>query len=145
MSLTELNSEEFINQLQKFSNNRIKNSEDIIRIFETINKYDLQNQFDDLLFYAKGIVGILRIIRNKDNNFSDEYFNKLKSELHLSTEAVIANLKEISTQTGNFINQIFTDKYYVLTQENIMNLYSLCEDLNYVKMYLNDLRREKHN
>lgn len=145
MNYYELASDEFITKLQEFSNNRIKNSEDLVRIFDTINKYNLQNQFEDLLFSAKSIVGMLRIIRNKDNSFSDEYFNKIKTELQLSTETVINNLKAISTKTSNFIDQIFNEKYYVLTQENIFNLYSLCEDLNFVKMYLNDLRREKHN
>ncbi len=145
MNYTELNSEEFLTKLQGFSDNRIKNIEDLTRIFDIIIKYGLQNQFEKLLFSAKSIVGLLRIIRNKDNNFSDAYFSTLKSELQTNTESVITKLQEISQKGGNFINQIFTDKYYVLTQENIQNLYSLCEDMNHVKMYLNDLIRKKHN
>ena len=131
---------ELLSDIISFSNNRIINHEDLERLFEIVIANNLVDVFNKLLFSSKVITGLLKIIQNSDNNFDDDYFDKIKNELKDNTLIVVNSLKEISQQGSNFLNSIFEEKYYLLKSESLQNLYLLCNDLNFVKMYLNDNR-----
>lgn len=138
MNLSKINVPEFVNQLNEYSNFQLQNIEDITRILEIVKKNELYNTFEDILFSAKAFNGLIRIIRNSENKFDDDYFNKLKSEIKNNTEIVVNGLKIISEKGGTFIAEIFNEKYFLLTTECINNLSLLCSDLEYIKLYNND-------
>ncbi|MFH0736834.1 MAG: hypothetical protein V1773_18535 [bacterium] len=131
---------ELLLDIQSFSNNRINSHEDIERLFEIVIENNLIDVFNKLLFSSKVITGLLKIIQNSDNKFDESYFNKIKNELKDNTIIVVNCLKEISLHGSNFLNSIFEEKYYLLKSDSLQNLYLLCNDLNFVKMYLNDNR-----
>ncbi len=131
---------ELLNDIILFSNNKIVNNEDLERLFEIVITNNLGEPFEKMLFSSKVITGLLRIIQNSDNYFDEIYFSKIKNELKDNTLTVVNCLKDISGYGSNFLNSIFEEKYYLLNSECLQNLYLLCSDLNFVKMYLNDIK-----
>ncbi len=138
MTLGEINVEEFINSLNDFSNNKLNNIEDLKRILEIVKNNNLFSVLENVLFSAKAFNGLMRIIKNSDNKFDNNYFEKLRNEIKYHTEIMIGGLKEISLKGGSFINEILTEKYFQLTTESLSNLSLLASDLEYVKLYFND-------
>jgi len=138
MNLVEIEISQFLNILQDYSNNKLKNTEDIKRILEIVKKQNSDELFNKMLFSAKAFNGLMRIIKKSDNIFEDIYFNKLKEEIKQHTEILLDCLKEISLQGGTFLNGIFTEKYFQLTTESMQNLSSLSNDLEYIKIYINE-------
>jgi len=145
MNLTNKNSKELFEKILDFSSDKITNKQDIERLLEIAINKTMDKEFESILFSAKAITGLMRIIRNRDNKFEDEYFNKLKTELTNNVNSVISGLKEITNAGGSFLNEIFDEKYYQIKSDSLQNLYSLCSDLEYVKMYFNDLKSENKN
>jgi len=62
-----LNTSDFINEVDKFSKSRLKRKAELIRIYEEAVKNNNQKLFDELVFTAKYVQGLLRIV--KGGNF----------------------------------------------------------------------------
>jgi hypothetical protein len=54
-------------------------------------------------------------------------------------------LDELITYANDFLKAIFKNKYFELSQQGIANLNELCSDLSFLKLYLNDNKRESFN
>ncbi len=138
MKLQEIDINSFLQSVNKHSGNKLQNLEDLTRLFEIAKNNNLNDALEKVIFSAKAFNGLMRIIKNIDNKFDDAYFEKLKIEIKYHTEIVMGGIKEISEKGGSFISEIFTDKYLTLSTECMQNLSTLCGDLEYVKLYLND-------
>lgn len=138
MNLHEIEINSFLKSVNEHSGNKLKNLEDLTRLFEIANNNNLTTVLEKIIFSAKAFNGLMRIIKNIDNKFDDAYFEKLKLEIKHHTEVVMNGLKEISEKGGSFIAEIFAEKYLTLSTECMQNLSILCSDLEYVKLYLND-------
>ena len=137
------NAEQFVEKLDKFSSNKLKNKEDLTRIINTAFKYSTENLIKDASFSAKYIQGLVKIIRRGDTDIEEDYFIKIKKELADNLEKIKSNLKEIMKGESSFITNIFNEKYFELSQDAMNNLLDLCDDLGWVKVYLNEYKEIK--
>jgi hypothetical protein len=117
------------------------NKEDVSRILELAYKNDKINALEDLTFSAKFVKGLVKIIKSTTNEMGEEYFNKIKREYSENLEKLKENLSEIIEGGSDFIKNVFNDKYLQISQKNLENLNSLCDDLSNVKLYLNDQKK----
>ncbi len=137
-----LEAEKFCSEAEQFSRGEFNQKEDVIRVTELSLKNHDRNYLDNLAFNAKYTQGLLRIIRNRANNIEDEYFTKIQKEYTQKIQEVKAQLEELLSGSGGFINSIFNEKYFLITPQALENLNLLCADLGKVKSYLNE---KKHS
>lgn len=133
--------EEFCIAVDEFAKGKLNNAEDLTRIMEIVFKTDKKSLLEDLSFSAKYSQGLLKIIQNRSNDFEDEYFNKVKEEYTAVITKVRSLLEEIIENGSGFIKNIYKEKYLSMTHESLHNLNILIDDLSWLKMYLNDLKR----
>lgn len=133
--------DEFYDGLVNFSRGKVKNEDDIKRLIELAIKENKLNDLEEIAFSAKITKGLLRIIQNRENTIEDEYFEKIKKEYSENIQKVKIGLEELINHGSDFIKNIFNEKYFLLTHESLANLNNLCGDLEWVKMYLNDIKR----
>lgn len=133
--------DEFYDGLVNFSRGKIQNEDDIKRLIELAIKENKLNDLEEIAFSAKFTKGLLRIIQNRENTIEDEYFEKIKKEYSENIQKVKIGLEELINHGSDFIKNIFNEKYFLLTHESLANLNNLCGDLEWVKMYLNDIKR----
>ena len=133
--------DEFYDGLVNFSRGKIQNEDDIKRLIELALKEEKLHDLEEIAFSAKFTKGLLRIIQNRENTIEDEYFEKIKKEYSENIQKVKIGLEELINHGSDFIKNIFNEKYFLLTHESLANLNNLCGDLEWVKMYLNDIKR----
>ena len=127
--------------VEEISKGELQSAEDVERLIGiavTNNKLDLLEQ---LSFQAKFSKGLFQIIRNSSNEIDPEYFKKIEAELTESIGKIKNLFSEIISDSDNFIKNIFEEKYFSMTRTSLSNLSILCEDLGYLKLYFNDLKR----
>lgn len=133
--------EEFSSHVNTFANGRLNNVEDLTRLTELFFKEEKFDQLEDLAFSAKYAQGLLKIIRDRSNNFEDDYFEKIRSEYTEAIKKIRKILDEIIGSSASFLKGIFSDKYLSMTHESLNNLNQLINDLSWVKIYLNEKKR----
>lgn len=132
-----------ISGVEVISNGRLNFKEDLQRLIEISILNNRIKYLEDFSFRARYSQGLLKIIQNRDNKFEDEYFAKVKNEFTESIKKIRSDLEEILSVASDFIKQIFNEKYLQITQQSIANLNLLCNDLGFLKIYFNDLKRNK--
>jgi hypothetical protein len=135
--------EDFCIAVDEFAKGKLNNAEDLTRLTEIIYRIEKENLLEDISFSAKYAQGLLKIIQNRNNNFEDEYFEKIKIEYTTAVKNVRGILEEIINNGSSFIKNIFKEKYLSMTHESLQNLNLLIDDLSWVKVYNNDVKRSK--
>ncbi len=130
-----------ISGVEEISNGRLNFKEDLQRLIEASFLNNKMKYLEDLSFQAKYSQGLLKIIQNRDNKIEDEYFVKVQNEFMESVLNIKEILETLLSQSSEFIKQIFREKYLQMTQQSLNNLNLLCNDLGFVKIYFNDLKR----
>jgi hypothetical protein len=115
----------------KFSR-KMKNKE-VINLVINSFKGD-KNAFEDLLFISKYLSGILRAAAKPDNPPNAVLYK----EIITGIEKVKGILKLFLTEKYNEIGEI----YFRQDNENLASLTTLLSDLELLKFYINDLKRE---
>ena len=136
-----LEAEKICNSVEDIAKGHLNNKEDLLRITEIALQNHKMELLEDLAFHAKFLQGLVNIIQNRDNKIEEEYFAKVKSEMLQSIEKVQRLLSELLEFASDFLKTIYKEKYFQMSREAISNLNSLCSDLSYLKLYLNDVKR----
>ncbi len=133
--------EDFCIAVDEFAKGKLNNAEDLTRLTEIMYKINKENLLEDISFSAKYSQGLLKIIQNRNNNFEDDYFEKIKEEYTNAIKNIRTMLEEIVENGSSFIKNIYKEKYLSMTHESLHNLNLLIDDLSWVKIYLNELKR----
>ena len=141
MSDFSVEAEKICNTVEDISRGSLINKEDLRRIIEIALQNKRMDLLEELAFNAKYTQGLVSVIQKQDNKIDDEYFAKVKDELVQSFENVKFLLEELMKLGSDFLSTIFKEKYLELSQQGLFNLNNLCSDLGYLKLYLNDLKR----
>jgi len=136
-----LEAEKICNSVEDIAKGNLNNKEDLLRITELALKNNNLSLLEDLSFHAKFSQGLISIIQKSDNKIDDDYFEKVKAELIKSLEKVKKLFEELLIPANDFLKTIFKEKYLEMTQQSLSNLRDLCNDLGYLKLYFNDVRR----
>jgi hypothetical protein len=134
--------DELFNSVLKMSHHKIKRGEDLKRIIETAYQFDLKDELEQLAFSGKFSNGLFKIIQAGGGTFEPEYFEKIKVEYTESLQEVKNRIEKILEKSSDFFSGIFREKYFTLSHEALKNLADLCADLNYLKIYINEIKRK---
>lgn len=135
--------EKIITDIEEISGRVLKSKEDFRIILEASLKNKKIVELNELAFQAKFVTGLLSVIKKREAIVDDEYFKKVGEEFKHAYEKINVILHEILKESSDFVKNIFNEKYFSLSQTSLQNLNILCEDLSYLKLYLNDLKQKK--
>jgi hypothetical protein len=134
---------EVISELKKISNDKLNAQEDLERIISTSIQFNQIKELEAVSFQAKYIHGLIRVIQKRETIVDESYSIKIKEELVNGYENLKNGLKKITQNCTPFIQQVFEEKYFQLTQSSLKNLNLLSEDLSILKLYFNDLKTKE--
>jgi hypothetical protein len=124
-----------------FSEARLKRKEDLDKLFSVITSSN-KNLFDTLLFKSKYIKGLMRIFKESSKN-ADFKRDLIKEDLSDNIRQAKELLKNITRSADEDIKLYFESNYYVTTPDALVRLDELMSDLEWTKMYLNDIKHKK--
>lgn len=134
---------EIITSLKKISNDKLLAQDDLEKIISTSIEFNLVKELEAVSFQAKYIHGLIRVIQKRETMADESYSIKIKEELVTGYENLKSGLKKIIVKCSPFIQNIFEEKYFQLTQTSLKNLNLLAEDLTTLKLYFNDLKTKE--
>lgn len=129
-----------VEEVESLSKNKLKMKDDLERLIGLSIKHNRTSVLEDTAFKAKYLQGLYAIIQRGESSVEGEVFVRYMNEYRENIEEIKKNLGSIIEDSGNFIKNIFAEKYLSMTQESLSNLNRLIYDLGWYKMYLNDLK-----
>jgi hypothetical protein len=136
--LDNISSKEFLEKIYNFSNQKLKQKEDLERLIEISYNNNNFSLLEKTAFIAKYLQGLFNIIQRGDKIINEEIFARYSKEFSDNTELLKKHLKDLLKNSSDFYKKIFEEKYFSLTQVSISNLNELCFDLSWLKMYINE-------
>lgn len=141
---SEQNPADFIEEVEKFSKIKLKRKAELIRIYEEAQKNQKEKLFDDIVFTAKYVQGLMRAVKTASGNSDISNIEQIKKDFSDNVNKVITQIREIITNADDEMKSYFEKTYFEMTQQGFLNLNELLYDLEWCKMYMNSLKR-KHN
>lgn len=134
---------DFVEEIEKFSGAKLHRKIDLLRIYEEIQQNDNVKLFEDLIFNAKYVMGLLRVVQSSTNIPDIKNLEQIKKDFSENMEKVINQLRVIVKPGTDDLRKYFEETYFKLTQENFIHLSELLSDLEQTKKYMNSLKREE--
>jgi len=141
----ENNPSEFIDEVEKFSGTNLNRKAELIRIYEESLKSGKEKNFEDLIFTAKYLRGLMRVLQKGSDNPEVQSLDKIKKDFSANLKKVVDQLEKITENSDEGLKNHFEENYFKMSQEGLINLNELLADLEWVKIYLNDQKRQKNN
>jgi hypothetical protein len=136
MSISEKTTD-LILDIIEYSNGKIRNDFELSVLLESGYFTDKKPLFEELIFKAKFLYGMLNIF---SGNPEREYFEKLMPEFAGKLTEFTGLIKNIIKECDDTVIKIFSDKYFVLNPEVMPRLAILITDLTACKDYFNDMK-----
>ena len=135
-------------------------NDNFIREVETCTKYNLQRkpdlkklidisvsnnkvkEFEELTFTAKYICGMMRVLKNAPAISEVQNTEQIKEDLNNNLKKILEQLRVIIKIGDNEMQNYFEKNYLSFSSQNIVNINQLLSDLEFVKKYINYLKRK---
>ncbi|MGE5807369.1 MAG: hypothetical protein ACM34M_16355 [Ignavibacteria bacterium] len=139
------NPADFVNEVEKFSGSKLNRKAELLLIVQEAEKNNKHNAFEDLIFTAKYVVGLMRITKSATENPEEKNMDYMKKDFSANIQKVIALLKEILSSSDTPARNYFEQNYFLLKQKALFNMNELLSDLDWTKSYLNEsIRKRMH-
>lgn len=133
----------FCDEVEKFSENKLLVKSDLqTLVFAAVNLLN-QELFFSIAFTAKYVQGLLRVIQQAGTNPEINNLQQIKTDLTENMEKISGDLRTLLAGSSSEIKAAFEAKYLALTSESFANMRKLLNDLEWVKIYQNQLKRAK--
>lgn len=131
---------EILSEVDKLSAGQLYFRDDLERLIDLAISKERISLLEELSFHAKFSAGILNIVQKKSSTVEEQYFVKAVDEYTQAVEKIRKMLSELVSTGSEFIQSVFAEKYFQLSQQCLSNLNFLCSDLSYLKLYFNDAK-----
>ena len=139
MNFTDKN---FLTGVEEYTGNLLQKKEDIKKIIELVAAEKKVDEFEKLVFTAKYISGMMRVVKNAPGIPEVSSVDNIKKDLNENMKKGIEQLKEIIAHGGENVGDYFNKMYFNLSTQNFTNITQLFSDLESVKKYMNHLKRQ---
>lgn len=136
-----LSDEDFIKQAENFTGHIFNEKNDVREIIDAAFAAGKEKEFDELIFTAKYLRGLIRVIKKAPGIPEVENVDKTKEDISENFKKITGQLRSILSAAEDKIQNFFEEKYLALSAESIANLNLLLEDLEAVKKYSNFIKR----
>jgi hypothetical protein len=122
--------------------NKLKNIDDITLLYESASKTGQTDLFEKTAFTAKYINGLKRVISSGSSNPEVKNIEQIKKDLIDNYNKITEQMNQLISKESEERKEIFTNKYLEVSGEGFTRLNSLIDDLDRVKIFLNDQKRK---
>lgn len=137
------NATSFCEEVEKFSQSRLLVKSDLqTLVFTAVNSLN-EELFFSIAFTAKYVQGLLRVIQQAGTNPEIKNLQQIKIDLTENMEKISLDLRTLLAGSSSENKAAFEEKYLALTAESFANMRNLLNDLEWVKIYQNQLKRAK--
>jgi len=133
----------FCDEVEEFSNMKLLVKADL-QILASAAVHSLQQElFFSIAFSAKYVQGLIRVLQQAGTNPEIKNLDQIKKDLTENMEQITANLKILLANESTEVKREFEEKYLSLSSDAFAKLLNLLNDLEWVKIYQNHLKRIK--
>jgi hypothetical protein len=132
----------FLTGVEEYTGSLLQKKEDIKKIIELVAAEKKEEEFEKLVFTAKYISGMMRVLKNAPGIPEVSSVDHVRKDLNENMKKGIEQLKEIISFSNEDEKDYFEKTYFTLTTQNFNNLTQLFSDLESVKKYMNHLKRQ---
>lgn len=132
---------DFVNEVEKFSKSRLKRKAELIRIYEEALENQKEKLFDDLVFTAKYVQGLMRAVKSGTNNPDISNMEQIKKDFSDNVKKIVEQIRKIIASSGEDMKSHFENTYFEMSQQGFLNLSEILNDLEWSKMYMNEKKR----
>jgi hypothetical protein len=132
----------FLDDVEKFSGKSLNKKDDLADIIEAYKSSKKFEDFEILSFTGKYVNGLFKVLENSTKIPEVENVDHIKKDLSENMEKVFSQLKEITSYMNAKNKMLIEENYLKLSQSSLQNLKQLVEDLDFIKKYLNFLKRK---
>ncbi|MEW5841663.1 MAG: hypothetical protein AB1775_00205 [Bacteroidota bacterium] len=133
---------EILNAVDQLCGGRINFRDDLERLIDLAASKNKMPLLEEISFNAKFSAGLLNVVQKKNSTVDEEYFMKAVEEYTQVIEKIKNLLRGMISSDSEFIQSVFAEKYFQLSQQSLSNLNLLCADLSYLKLYFNDVKNK---
>jgi len=133
----------FCDEVEKFSENKLLVKQDLLTLVSSAINSLNEELFFSIAFSAKYVQGLLRVIQQAGTNPEIKNLQQIKNDLTENMEKISNDLRTILAGSEIEVKEMFAEKYLTLTAESFANFRLLLNDLEWVKIYQNQLKRTK--
>jgi hypothetical protein len=135
-----LSDKNFLTGVEDYTGGLLQKKNDIIKIIEIAVAEDKLELFEKLIFTAKYISGMMRVVKNAPGIPEVNSTDHVRKDLNENMKKGIEQLKELIAFSNE--RDYFDKTYFTLSAQNLSNLTQLFSDLESVKKYMNHLKRQ---
>ena len=135
------NSRELLKQVDEFSNFKLTRRDDLQIIFTEGVKEENNKLFEDLVFTAKYVQGLMKVMKMGQENSEVKSLEHVKIDLAKNMEKVVNQIREILSGSSQSDKNYIEDNFLQMNPDAFKNLNELLSDLDWTKKYLNHLKR----
>ena len=132
----------FLTGVEEYTGSPLQKKEDIKKIIELVAAEKKEEEFEKLVFTAKYISGMMRVLKNAPGIPEVSSVDHVRKDLNENIKKGIEQLKEIITFGSESVGDYFNKMYFNLSTQNFSNITQLFSDLESVKKYMNHLKRQ---
>ena len=137
-----LSDKNFLANVEEYSSNPLQRKDDLKKIIDVVTGGGKEDEFEKLIFTAKYICGMIRLLKNAPGMPEVSSTDHVKNDLNENMKKGIEQLKEIISFSDGSHQAYFEKKYFTLSPQNFANISELFSDLESVKKYINHLKRQ---
>ncbi len=137
--------ENFIDEVDVFSNNQLKRKEDLHKIYNESLTNNTTHLFEELSFTAKYVCGLLKVLKSGTATPEMKNLEHVKNDLSTNLKKIIEQINHILIHSEDSIKNYFEENYLKLNHASFQNMNELIYDLDWTKKFLNDFKRGKLN
>ena len=134
-------SRELLKRVDEFSNFKLQKRDDLQIIFTEGVKEENNKLFEDLVFTAKYVQGLMKVMKMGQENSEVKSLEHVKIDLTKNMEKVVEQIREIVSGSSQSDKDYIEKTFLQMNAEAFKNLNEILADLDWTKKYLNDLKR----
>lgn len=132
----------FLAEVENYTSSPLQRKDDIGKIIDVVNVNKKNEEFEKLIFTAKYICGMIRVLKSAPGIPEVGSTDHVKNDLNENIKKGIEQLKEIIFLSNESDQEYFDRTYFTLSPQNFNNISQLFSSLESVKKYINYLKRK---
>ncbi|HEY7751134.1 MAG TPA: hypothetical protein VH917_02490 [Ignavibacteriaceae bacterium] len=138
-----MNSKEtnLLDEVENFTGKILNSKDDLVWLYNLSVESGNEKEFEEVAFTGKYLYGLMRVMKSGVSIPEVESLEHVRKDISKNMELIIEQLGQIVTGSDTAAKSYFENKYLQLSQQSIVHLNLLIEDLDLVKKYLNYKKR----
>jgi GTPase SAR1 family protein len=130
-----------LKKVDEFSEFKLQRRDDLQILFTEGVKEENKKLFEDLVFTAKYVQGLMKVMKMGQENSEVKSLEHVKTDLTKNMEKVVEQIREIISNSSKSDKDYIEKNFLEMSPDAFKNLNELLADLDWTKKYLNDLKR----